>query len=126
MPIIIYGLNTLGFPCPVCGYTLNAPAVDFEICPSCGVEFGYSDAGVSHASLRSEWISYGATWSSSVVHRPPGWNAWRQLIEAGFAYDIPWLARMQICETKTLVDVLEPLPFVPGFMPFIFGKHSYQ
>ena len=45
--------------CPVCGYNaLHEPAYDrfgcasFEICPCCGIEFGYDDARRSHETLR--------------------------------------------------------------------------
>src|ERR1700722_1795355 len=46
----------MGHNCPVCGYAkLAEPPYDktgcasFEICPSCGIEFGYHDASKSHA-----------------------------------------------------------------------------
>ena len=70
------------YPCPVCGYGLNKRAVDFIICPSCGVEFGYSDAGTTHHALRGGWIQFGAPWSSFVIPRPKNWNPWTQLIRA--------------------------------------------
>jgi hypothetical protein len=93
MQFHIYDLKPkkTGFPCPVCAYALDSPAADFTICPSCGVEFGYSDAGTTYQVLRKEWIQFGAQWSSPVVAPPSNWNQWSQLIEGGFAYDIPWL-----------------------------------
>lgn len=78
------------FPCPICGYGLSVPPQDFTICPSCGIEFGYGDAGVSHRELRLEWIEAGAPWSSSVIPKPLGWNPWTQLIYAGFVTDNPF------------------------------------
>src|SRR5271165_567594 len=85
------------FICPVCGYSgLRRPPIDHIICPSCGTQFGYSDAGPApahmiHAALRKRWIERDARWHSRYTLAPRFWNAWRQLAEAGMAYDIPWL-----------------------------------
>jgi hypothetical protein len=96
-----YGIIRAGVHlCPVCGYGLPKPAEDFTICPSCGVEFGYSDVGVSHRELRIEWITFGAPWSSVVVPRPYAWNPWDQLIQAGLSYDVPWAEHPFISECK--------------------------
>ena len=72
--------------CPVCGYNgLHEPAYDrfgcssFEICPCCGTEFGYQDAGRSHESLRAEWIANGMPWWSDARKAPPDWNPLQQL-----------------------------------------------
>jgi hypothetical protein len=72
--------------CPVCGYDeLREPAYDcfgdpsFEICPCCGIEFGYEDASRSHESLRNDWIAKGMHWHSSVKAPPPGWDPVQQL-----------------------------------------------
>jgi hypothetical protein len=72
--------------CPVCGYNgLHEPAYDrfgcssFEICPCCGVEFGYQDARRSHESLRAEWVAKGMPWHSHVKVPPPGWDPAQQL-----------------------------------------------
>jgi hypothetical protein len=75
--------------CPVCGYQgLEGPPQDFLICPSCGVEFGYHDANRSAAELRRDWIAQGASWHSTVEQPPRGWNAVRQLSDAGFGHTI--------------------------------------
>src|SRR5580704_7689776 len=65
--------------CPVCGYPLQWPAADFHICPSCGTEFGYDDAGRSHADLRAAWIQGGSQWWSTSTPPPTNWNATVQL-----------------------------------------------
>lgn len=72
--------------CPLCGYDgLHEAAYDrsgcssFEICRSCGTEFGYQDARRSHKSLRSEWMAKGMPWHSSVKAPPPGWDPAKQL-----------------------------------------------
>jgi hypothetical protein len=56
------------------------PATDHRICPSCGTEFGYDDAGRSHEELRQIWVENGARWWSPVDPTPPGWNPREQLI----------------------------------------------
>ena len=71
------------YPCPVCGYQMDHPATDFNICPSCGVEFGYSDAGRSYDDLRGIWIHTGLQWSSRVVRKPKDWSPYRQMMRAG-------------------------------------------
>jgi hypothetical protein len=65
--------------CPVCGYLMRYPPVDFHICPSCGTEFGYEDAGRSYAELRAEWLRSGARWWSPVDSKPDGWDPYLQL-----------------------------------------------
>lgn len=49
--------------CPVCGY-LGCLIEDWHICPCCGTEFGYDDAGRTHAELRRRWIDGGMKWWS--------------------------------------------------------------
>ncbi|RBP15900.1 hypothetical protein DFR50_107170 [Roseiarcus fermentans] len=71
--------------CPVCGYDgLEEPAYDdvgapsYEICPCCGIEFGYEDASRSHESLREEWIAKGMPWWAD-DKPPPGWDPVQQV-----------------------------------------------
>ena len=61
-PIISMPSSEL-FSCPVCGYgELTTPPYDefkcaiFEICPSCGTEFGYDDVSTSFVLLQKNWI----------------------------------------------------------------------
>ena len=68
-------------PCPVCGYNMEDPPSDFNICPSCGTEFGLSDVNASIEALRANWIADGARWWSDTDPRPDGWNAAAQLAE---------------------------------------------
>ena len=65
--------------CPVCGYGLNKPPVDFTFCPSCGTEFGYHDFDHSFQELRSQWIESGMPWWSPVRPKPAAWNPTDQL-----------------------------------------------
>lgn len=57
------------FKCPVCDYAGldEDPALQrFNICPRCGTEFGYDDAGPNRedrlSELRAIWIEGGARW----------------------------------------------------------------
>lgn len=63
------------FTCPVCEWPkLRRDPYDetHEICPQCGLQFGYGDAGFEskakrHAGLRAQWIARGRPWHSKVV-----------------------------------------------------------
>ncbi len=77
------------YKCPVCGFAdLENPPEDYFICPCCGTEFAYDDVGHTHSELRKMWISAGAHWFAQ--QSPIVWNPWQQLIDAGYAYDIPY------------------------------------
>jgi hypothetical protein len=77
------------FVCPVCGFDgLAEPprsprtgGGSFEICPSCGFEFGVTDddLGVSYDDWRRGWIERGMPWSSVGRERPTEWSPVRQL-----------------------------------------------
>lgn len=88
------------YTCPVCGYPeLAEPAYDayncssFEICPSCGVEFGNDDFHISlpraetHRLLREKWIADGTLWWSTTQPPPPDWDPLDQLRKAGLSLD---------------------------------------
>lgn len=62
---------------------MDDPPRDNNICPSCGTEFGYHDAGRTLAELRAEWLNTGAKWSSKFHQQPTDWDAMKQLTEAG-------------------------------------------
>jgi hypothetical protein len=76
------------FVCPACGYPdLEGPAYSprtglgsYDICPSCGFEYGVTDddRGFSHAAWRCLWVEAGMPWRG--VHEPPpGWDPVAQL-----------------------------------------------
>ncbi len=85
--------------CPVCGYPeLDEPAYNehgdesFDICNSCGFQFGYSDGGVGledptckvmHKDWREKWISDGMQFYSDFRKAPVNWNPVRQLLNIG-------------------------------------------
>ena len=73
---VIYGVGAI---------TLSATGgASYEICPSCGFQFGVSDddAGISPAEWRAHWIRDGMKWSSQTSAAPPRWQPQRQLTKA--------------------------------------------
>jgi hypothetical protein len=80
------------FPCPACGVDLGGPAWDagvpsLDICPSCGIQFGYNDARIDL--------------------QPQIYARWREL----------WLAngRRPLCPTPLLGELVPDAPPWPGF-----------
>ena len=65
--------------CPVCGFSMDHPAADFHICPSCGTEFGYDDANRTYAELRAAWLRTGAPWWHPVIPPPDHWDPLMQI-----------------------------------------------
>ena len=74
--------------CPCCGFpALKEPprstsgGGSYEICPSCGFQFGVSDddAGFTYAGWRARWKTRGLRWSSKGIAPPRGWDAKSQL-----------------------------------------------
>lgn len=80
--------------CPACGYDQldeapwsNDGAPSDEICPSCGIHFGYDDAAggdisarpLIYAGWRADWRSRGCPWFSSATPPPANWNPDQQL-----------------------------------------------
>jgi hypothetical protein len=77
-----------GYRCPVCGWPgLHEPARtpesggSYEICPSCGFQFGVSDddRGRTYEDWRKEWIEFGMPWHSRGIRRPWDWDPKAQL-----------------------------------------------
>ena len=78
----------MSYVCPVCNYPnlhevprSEATGGSYEICPSCGFEFGVSDddLGISDEQCRQEWIAAGMPWRSTGLARPSDWNPAEQL-----------------------------------------------
>jgi hypothetical protein len=74
--------------CPACGYPKLAEpprsrsgGASYEICPSCGFQFGVSDddAGLSYETWRGYWREGGMRWASKARPAPSGWNPEAQL-----------------------------------------------
>jgi hypothetical protein len=88
---ILKGEGRNMYLCPVCGYReMPDPPEDYNICPCCGTEFGYTDAGVTLEELRAKWLSHDAPWFSALIPPPIGWSAekaLRQLFAAGLAFN---------------------------------------
>lgn len=77
-------MSHLTHHCPVCGYSgLQEPPVSaisgggsYEICPSCGFQFGVTDddEGYSFLEWRKKWVSEGMRWSSISLVSPDNWD----------------------------------------------------
>lgn len=84
---------TQNFKCPVCGYAGlgESPYAgngegSYEICSSCGFEFGVSDddRGFSHATWRQRWILQGMPWAAAGIEAEPvGWDPAEQVRRVG-------------------------------------------
>ena len=75
--------------CPVCCFSgLHEPprsesgGGSYEICPSCGFEFGVSDddLGFTYEAWRLRWVSSGMPWSSRGIPQPADWDPQGQLV----------------------------------------------
>ena len=71
--------DAMKYTCPVCGYGMEDPPKDYNICPSCGTEFGLHDVNSSISALRHAWLSSGAMWWSPADAQPTGWDPYAQL-----------------------------------------------
>lgn len=76
--------------CPVCGFSkLHEPprspsgGGSYEICPSCGFQFGVDDddRGITYLQWRKAWMDAGMNWSSKGQCKPQDWDAETQLKE---------------------------------------------
>jgi hypothetical protein len=91
--------------CPVCGYGMEDPPTDYNICPSCGTEFGLHDINTSIDNLRLAWIGTGPRWWSSVDPQPTNWDPTLQLVTGVFG------------NPATIVFSAAVDPSVTGFLP---------
>lgn len=74
--------------CPVCNYSglsENIVCLDgmpsFEICPSCGFQFGVDDEkGITYDAWRDAWIKGGMKWWNDRICQPPNWDPIKQLV----------------------------------------------
>jgi hypothetical protein len=73
------------YTCPVCMYpylvepprSQKTGSGSYEICASCGFEFGVTDddKGFSYEDWRKIWIDKGMPWrDQGISEKPPDWN----------------------------------------------------
>jgi ribosomal protein L37E len=85
-------MDPVNYTCAVCGY----PALEeeprppsgggsYEICPSCGFQFGVTDDDeqISYEAWRARWIRDGCPWSGIGIRPPDGWSPHEQMYGAG-------------------------------------------
>jgi hypothetical protein len=110
-------VNDSTFVCPACGFpALSVPPYNnwpglplptgavppyqdyfgspsFEICPSCGYEFGFDDHPGASGSVtsfvehRHRWVAGGCAWWGREDQRPVDWSGLDQLAAAGLGTD---------------------------------------
>lgn len=69
--------------CPVCGfYEVGFLPKDYNICASCGTEFGASDSAFSHAELHQYWVDEGCPWFDPGTPKPEGWDRYCENLKA--------------------------------------------
>lgn len=74
---------------PACGFDRlydepwRGDSASDEICPCCGIQFGYDDSGRRtdefYADWRTTWVANGSPWFSKSRSAPDGWSAAEQL-----------------------------------------------
>jgi hypothetical protein len=78
--------------CPICGYPelteiprTTGGGGSYEICPSCGFQFGVSDEdrGFTYETWRERWIKQGMPWDKKRSQPPEGWDPVKQLRAIG-------------------------------------------
>jgi hypothetical protein len=86
--------------CPVCGFDLYKELGVFpwegdnpsdEICSSCGIQFGYTDAAGGdqekrkqiYEEWRKKWVNSGMRWHDNNENKPEEWNPKEQLKNIG-------------------------------------------
>ena len=116
--ILPSGVSKMKYLCPVCGYTMDDPPRDYNICPSCGTEFGYHDSGRTYEELRWTWLNAGAEWWSPVDEKPPGWNPYQQLFKAGLGFQPTAASTTSGAQPSNIInvtrDILEPRNWALG------------
>lgn len=72
--------------CPVCGYSHLAEEIrgrggwSYEICPSCGFQFGVDDErGITYEAWREAWVEGGMKWWDDSMPQPEDWDPAKQL-----------------------------------------------
>ncbi len=87
-------MDTLGkYSCPACAFDLDFLPWDGlfpsdEICPCCGIQFGYDDAAGGdlykrrniYESWKNRWIREGMQWKSIGIPPPINWDPAKQLM----------------------------------------------
>ena len=78
----------MSYICPVCNYPNlqerprgETTGGSYEICPSCGFQFGVTDEdlGFTYEVWRQDWITKGMPWNGIGIESPDGWNPDEQL-----------------------------------------------
>ena len=106
--------------CPICGYNrLEFPPANFSICACCGTEFGYDDRVLSHSQLTQSWVERSCPWFDPDEVKPRGWNAYKQLIDAGLEHFVPFRAYEARVQANAVITPFG-INFNPAGQPQLF------
>ena len=111
--------------CPVCGFGMEDPPRDYNICPSCGTEFGVHDLNSSIENLRMVWLKNGAKWWSTVDPEPPNWNPYEQLVRvlpSSVGYAVDQIVQIELGTSTESMGECYGLSTHPRF-PQLFVQH---
>lgn len=84
-------MSTKTYMCPICGFDMDDPPQDYNICSCCSTEFGAPGMDYLHwpyQVCRERWLQSGMKWWSKYNEQPEGWNAMEQ-----FSKVIPLIRR---------------------------------
>src|SRR3954454_23354100 len=121
------------YTCPVCGFPgLTEPPMSrsgggsYEICPSCGFQFGVDDEdrGETYAGWRERWIAEGMPWRSASP-APAGWDPRAQLRAAGRDGERGQTAA-ELLGILLVVAAIIAAIFHSGFAPRLAGTLARQ
>lgn len=94
--------------CTVCGYEMEEGPRDYNICSSCGTEFGLHDVNSTVENLRYVWLSGGAKWYSAAIPPPTKWDPIQQLASMLFSQaNIPVYSLGTITPDRALVPMAD-------------------
>ena len=80
------GAYSTKYVCPVCGFLMDYEPANYNICQSCGTEFGVNDVHSTIQNLREAWLQSGPKWWNPDEPAPDHWNPAEQLAR------LEWLA----------------------------------
>ncbi len=79
-------MSKQAYVCPVCGFWMDEPAADWNICSCCGCEFENHDRNATVEQIRAAWVANGMKWWSIYMSPPDGWDPVAQLAVLELVY----------------------------------------
>lgn len=101
------------YVCPVCGFWMEDPACEYNICSCCGTEFGNHDLSASIIQLRASWLRNGALWWSRAEAPPNEWDPYMQVAAVpsdGSIRDRPFYVALPSQLPSRLLEMISDVP----------------